>query len=414
MKHSFIILITLFLGVVVFSCNKPEQEIITPKITDDHVEVSDTSATFTWKVEWVGNRISVVEVSENEDMSGSQFYGSEEELNKTDFRATANNLKPSTKYYYRFWVWNQSYVNNKFVMEEKTFSTSAIPQMPIGAINGLFSVSDSTQVWFSKGNLQYIGSASTPYWKFADNQWDYLGMTTGQNSSNQNVDRDLFGWGTSGYHVGTDTYNRCYQPYSTGDDCYSYPAINYNFYGYGPSINQSNPNLTWSQYDWGIRNPIQNGGNWPGLWRTMTKVEWQYVLFTRNASKVGSTSDARYTKSKVNGVYGLILFPDIYTHPAGVALPFGINDPGNTGWDYNSYSDSDWEQMESKGCVFLPASGVREGTAVSEMGVGGRYWSTTHYDSEDAYRLYFTASVTAVNYIERYYGFSVRVVCSAQ
>ncbi|MBQ6771707.1 MAG: hypothetical protein IJP44_12120, partial [Bacteroidales bacterium] len=39
-----------------------------------------------------------------------------------------------------------------------------------GALNGLFSVNDSTQVRFSQGNLQY--QASTNTWQFAENQWN--------------------------------------------------------------------------------------------------------------------------------------------------------------------------------------------------------------------------------------------------
>lgn len=42
---------------------------------------------------------------------------------------------------------------------------------PTGAINGLFSVSDSKQVYFSKGNLQFVGTS----WQFATNQYDILG-----------------------------------------------------------------------------------------------------------------------------------------------------------------------------------------------------------------------------------------------
>lgn len=53
-------------------------------------------------------------------------------------------------------------------------SDAVASDIPIGAINGLFSVSATKKVYFSKGNLQYIGSASTPYWKFAEHQWDYL------------------------------------------------------------------------------------------------------------------------------------------------------------------------------------------------------------------------------------------------
>ena len=41
-----------------------------------------------------------------------------------------------------------------------------------------------------------------------------VGTTTGQNSTNENVDRDLFGWGTSGWPNG----NVYYQPYDTQDN----------------------------------------------------------------------------------------------------------------------------------------------------------------------------------------------------
>ena len=73
---------------------------------------------------------------------------------------------------------------------------------PIGSKGGLFSVGVNKKVWFSQGNLQYIGSATTPYWKFANNQYDIFGTTSGQNSSVANVDRDLFGFGTSGWNSG--------------------------------------------------------------------------------------------------------------------------------------------------------------------------------------------------------------------
>lgn len=505
MKHNPIILMTLLLGLTLFGCKKQEQETLTPKITNDKVETTATTATFTWTVEWKGNRISVVEVSENEDMSDSRFYGSEEELNKTDFLVTARDLKPNTKYYYRHWVWNQHYVNNKFVMATKdfstleefkvsvldvtvnsssvtvkcsvtggdvntnrgvcwstssnpvyngnhqssgtgngsftvnlyglnpetqyhvrayavnnidvaysddmTFTTSAAPQAPTGAINGLFSVSETKKVWFSKGNLQYIGSATTPYWKFADSQWAVIG-TNGQGSTAPNVDRDLFGWGTSGYHDGNDAYNTQYQPYST-----SRPMVNwsYNEYGYGPSTNQNNRNISGTHYDWGVHNAIYNGGNWPGLWRTLTSDEWEYVFNGRSASTVNGTPNARYAKGKVNDVKGVILFPDSYTHPSGLAAPFGINDAGSTGWNYNSYSESDWSEMEARGCVFLPAAGYRDGTSVNGVGSLGYYWSASHYNEETACLVYFDDSYLkpAFDYY-RFSGLSVRLVCPAE
>jgi len=115
MKRNYFVLMATAFVLSLFGCKKDTPENVTPKITSDKVEVTATTATFTWTVEWIGNRVSIVELSENEDMSNSQFYGSEEELNKTEFIVTANDLQPATKYYYRFWVWNQNYVNHKFM-----------------------------------------------------------------------------------------------------------------------------------------------------------------------------------------------------------------------------------------------------------------------------------------------------------
>ena len=54
-----------------------------------------------------------------------------------------------------------------------TTNAKAQNNVPTGAINGLFSVSENSQVYFSQGNLQY--QASTHTWRFAENQWDYVG-----------------------------------------------------------------------------------------------------------------------------------------------------------------------------------------------------------------------------------------------
>lgn len=610
MKHNYFILlaIALVLGVAFSGCKKDIPETVIPKITDDKVEVTATTATFTWTVEWPGKIVSVVEVSEHEDMSEATRFGLEEELNKKTFLVTATDLKPATKYYYHFMVWNHSYVGNEFIMETKWFTTATdlpmvktmevtdvttttatmtgevvndcgsgvtecgfcwstqpdpdingshkkcdavsdhfalsitglsaatryyvrayainqagtgygeeltfytgdvtspeviisnvtvntfsvtvdcnvvsdgggnvtkrgvcwstspnpeytgshlssgsgtgsfsvdltglepetqyhvrayavnsidvaysddqtftAPQVPTGAINGLFSVSETEKVLFSKGNLQYIGNANTPYWKFADNQWDYLESSTNQNSTAPNVDRDLFGWGTSGYHDGNDSYNLNYQPYSTSNATVN---TNYNYYGYGPSTNQNNYNIAGTHYDWGVHNAISNGGNQAGLWRTLTMDEWKYVFNERSVSTVNGTPNARFAKGKVNNVYGVILFPDDYKHPSGVTAPFSINDTGDTGWNYNAYSESDWALMEAKGCIFLPAAGYRNGTLVNYAGSVGYYWSASYISRSNSYFVLFNDSnlypQDNSNLSHRCNGYSVRLVRDAQ
>ena len=288
---------------------------------------------------------------------------------------------------------------------------------PTGAINGKFTINaNGDQVYFSQGNLQYIGSASKPYWKFADNQWDCLGTTTGQNSANSNVDRDYFGWGTSGYHDTGDMYNLYYQPWST-----STATVNeeYNTYGYGPSTNMASASLWGSSanYDWGVFNPISNGSNQEGLWRALTggrNGEWYYIFDVRAASTVNGVADARFAKAVVADMPGVILFPDNYTHPSGVAQPESINEIEETGWNVNNYSSDDFALMQSAGAVFLPAAGYRIGTTVSCVGTEGSYWSSSCRNCNESYRVYFNdVSLYSDSWRVRYPGRSVRLVCPA-
>ena len=156
--------------------------------------------------------------------------------------------------------------------------TDAVAQnnTPIGAINGIFSIGENTQVYFSQGNLQY--QASTNTWRFANNQYDYVGTDNANISETYDGWIDLFGWGTSGYNHGAN----CYQPWSTSTTCsdyYAYGQDNYNLY------DQT------GQADWGY-NAISNGGNSVGLWRTLTQPEWDYVFNTRTTA-----SGIRYAKA---------------------------------------------------------------------------------------------------------------------
>ena len=277
---------------------------------------------------------------------------------------------------------------------------------PTGAIDGKFTINSSgDQVYFSQGNLQYIGSAATPYWKFANNQWDILGTTTGQNSSSQNVDRDLFGWGTSGYHDANDPYNVNYQPWSTST---SQVNSSYNYYGYGPSTNMTDPNLTGTSanYDWGVYNPISNGGNQANQWRTLTQPEWAYVFNTRTTS-----SGIRYAKANVNNVNGVILLPDDWSSDT-----YSLNNTNSTGASFssNTISASQWNTLEQAGAVFLPAAGDRVGTSVNIVGSYGFYWSTSSSGSYFAHYVFFYDSGLHSVYDYRINGFSVRLACVAE
>lgn len=250
--------------------------------------------------------------------------------------------------------------------------------MPTGAINGLFSVDVNRKVWFSKGNLQY--KALTNTWRFAGKQWDFVGgedSGTVYGSSNHLISAtydgwiDLFGWGTSGWQGGV----LCYQPYFTSEEYY--------YYYCGGSFDN---NLTgrYAKADWGVYNPISNGGNQAGLWRTLTIDEWKYLLYNRNTS-----SGMRYAMAQVNGVNGALLFPDDWKRST-----YNISYADEmTHFTNNTIDETDWNSiLEPAGVVFLPAAGFRYGTTVlsdviveNNVHSFGYYWSSSYtgYDTSD-------------------------------
>lgn len=238
-----------------------------------------------------------------------------------------------------------------------------------GTIPGLFSVSATKMVRFSKGNLQYIGSAETPYWKFANSQWECLRNNV-EIVSDPNADRDLFGWGT----------------------------------GLNPT-NVSNDDAEYSVFaDWG-NNAIMNGGNTSRLWRTLTSDEWVDVF---------GRSGVSYAKAQVDDVKGVILLPDGW-----VSSIYDLNNTNISGGVYegNTITAENWNNsIESNGAVFLPASG-RSLTAYSAMMSHGYYWSSEiANDNNHAYYLQFCNEFLhscEPEYGNKSYGFSVRLVHNA-
>jgi len=275
----------------------------------------------------------------------------------------------------------------------------AAPAIPAGAINGLFSVSSTKQVYFSKGSLQYIGSASTPYWKFADNQWDLLSITN-QNTNNTNVDRDIFSWGTSGYAHGASIY----QPWGHGTN-------NNQFYAYGDQANYLSAST--GTADWGY-NAISNGGNQEHLWYTLNKDEWTYLFSSdRPGSTVNGTDKAHFARATVEGINGVILFPDIYTHPTDVNQPNYIN--SNSGGWANTYTAADFMKMEAHGAVFLPAGGGYVGGNIVNRNGAAFYWSSQPDNNGNALGLYLNNnSINCANSMYRHLGIGVRLVRNAE
>jgi hypothetical protein len=312
-------------------------------------------------------------------------------------------LYPNTTYYARVYVVSDY---GLIYGEEQSFTTldnSGGGNIPEGAINGLFTINaDGDQVYFSQGNLQY--KATDSLWRFADNQYDYIGNANSNISPSYNDWIDLFGWGTSGYDHGAI----CYQPWSKSGNYVDY-------YAYG--VWNKNLNDESGMADWGY-NAISNGGNQGNYWRTLTQSEWDYILFTRN-----TTSDIRFAKATVremlidtilndtvfNDIHGIVLFPDSWNESAYV-----LNDANEGGAPYetNMISDSTWETLEGLGVVFLPAAGNRNASSnVLYPNSMGYYWSTTYDNNKYAYNMSFSDSrLVSGDSFYRYFGRSVRLV----
>lgn len=258
----------------------------------------------------------------------------------------------------------------------------------------LFTVGVGRRVIISQGNLQYQASSGT--WRFSTNQYDYIGATAGNNTAaadraTQSAWIDLFGWGTSGWNNG----NTYYQPYDIGTT-----GASGSGYGYGPT-NGSNYyySLTgsYSNSDWGIYNIISNGGNVAGKWRTITSSETDTLFskrttITSNMPTGTNSANARYIKANVEGIKGIIVFPDNYQHPGDVSVwgTIAYNSLSSTNY-FNGFSIGidNWNKMEAEGAVFLPAAGCRKNASVTEANASAYYWSSSSNGTANAKSTYF-------------------------
>lgn len=287
---------------------------------------------------------------------------------------------------------------------------TTLKMLPEGAIAAKFTINASgDKVYFSQGNLQaVIASGPTDTynytassWKFAENQWDYIGNAAGNNSFAVGSTVDLFGWvGTSASY---NTYGLCTQNSSSNDY-------------YGTKKGSEGETL---KSDWGTL-AITNGGNAANSgWCTLTKDEWKYLFNTRSGATVNSTANVRCTMATINtdgtSVNGMILFPDDITVAGSEADAWGAFN-NKSAYDTKCTS-AQWTALEAKGCVFLPAAGHHNGVSVNDAGTDGYYWSSSPHGSfaSSAFAVrFYSDNLILAGYGNRYYGLSVRLVRQAE
>ena len=227
-----------------------------------------------------------------------------------------------------------------------------------GALPGAFTINEKgDKIQFSQGNLQFNAmqgqhthadrTTAKGTWRFAEHQWDFVGKDNENTSEIYDGWIDLFGWGTSGYNA---------LPYDMGN-------------------NIEDLSIAGTYHDWGVYNPISNGGNQPGIWRTPTIEEWSYLIASRpNAEELCGPAT-------VVGVPGYVYLPDDWVAIEGI--DFSYKEGKYTDRQYN---EEQWAKMEKAGAVFIPAEGFRDMHDVELYeDPKAYYWTSTGYGLVEAF-----------------------------
>lgn len=266
-------------------------------------------------------------------------------------------------------------------------------------LEGVFSVTDTTQVRFSKGNLKY--QASTGTWDFHESQNATYregagNQTPAASRATQSEWIDLFGCCTSGW---SGSGAVAYQPWatSTRDRDYGPPA------GYS-AVDE------YAYCDW--------GRSFYAGYRLLTALEWHYIIYERT-----NYQDLRGAGT-LFGIEGVFLLPDGWSwtplasdtarsHFKWTPSPNKVGEQNfSANVIYSNHNDSTlWNKMEIAGAVFLPSNGYRVGTSVT-FNRGLHYWSSTADGSKwilihfrEGYGFKYPTTIS-----ERHYGRAVRLV----
>lgn len=226
------------------------------------------------------------------------------------------------------------------------------------ALSGTFSIG-TANVKFSKGNLRAtLDNGTVTSWSFAPSQDAYVGKTDANNLQITTGTIDLFGWSTDyGYKWGIGDWTTDYS----------------NFAGHFK--------------DWG-ENPdlIRDLGSG---WFTMTEYEWKYLFQNRPGATVGTTTGVRHHSAYINtaadgtgGVFGILLLPDNVTFTNDEAITWGTANreypKSYSGDNFAKCTAEQWNNLEAKGAVFLPAAGYKPDED-NLWPNNAYYWSATEY-----------------------------------
>ncbi len=323
------------------------------------------------------------DLQEMNSRKGEKIWGST--LIGKNYTVALEELADNTRYYYCAFVFLNATQYEFGAIKEFTTLQGSTP-----TAKG-FSVSENKQVAFSRGNLQYTQSTST--WSFAENQYDIIG--------------------TANVTGGTESYDATYGYSKDGTAL----ADKIDLFGWSGSTGSAkwgiSTSTSYSDYsgdfvDWG-----QNIGDGK-TYRTLTQAEWDYLLNTRtDATNKKGVARIKLNDEGTQYANGLILLPDSWTCPAGITFKSGFASSYGQEYyaTYQTFTLTEWQQLEAAGAVFLPASGRRYGSGMYGVQGRGYCWSATAGDSSYACRLsFYSSGASASDGYDRNYGQAVRLV----
>ena len=87
----------------------------------------------------------------------------------------------------------------------------------------------------------------------------------------------------------------------------------------------------------------------------------------------------------------------------------------NCSWTWTTCNNINGYQIigPNGNSIFLPAAGYYHMSKLESIGIQGNYWSSTPWEEfdHDAYRIAFAETYHSVDFMGRFYGFSIRAVC---
>ena len=276
-----------------------------------------------------------------------------------------------------------------------------------------FSVGGGRIVNFAPGNLQYQANSTSatepPYtgvYRFAKHQWDYVGGKKSDDPDNN--------WGNV-YEGGVQCDNDLISPSYTGwIDLFGWGT------GNNPTKTVLDPTQYYTFYDWG--NYVNDDDY---TWFTLGQREYEYLINNKEYHAIRSLKIAPAT---VHGVGGCVILPDFFDlDPDDYSFNTLSTDQDMLNHmddcTMNVYSNDDWALMEGAGAVFLPATGMRDGSygyfnedkndhTNPGVEVWKTYWSRDDKgkNSSNAGMALYGRNAMWVNDFMRYDGIAVRLV----